>query len=206
MIFDMMRPLGAKRGELEVNTLGTLPLSGNGQQMHWAPEVEYAFADGWAVEFELPFEGRRLAELKVGLQASFGSSNDGRLVHGIQYFGVYDRAHRSYRSTVAYMIGHRFNDRWSMMSMVGLADVSARRASGRNGAIINHSTFFDLSDHSVAGLEINYLGGREGHILVMPQWHQRLSSMTNVQLGIGIEKGRHDAVRPKAGARLIREF
>ena len=84
MIFDMMRPLGAKRGELEVNTLATVPLSGDDDAVHWAPEIEYAFADGFAIEGELPFVNGRLAELKLGLQASFGTTGGGRTGHGVQ--------------------------------------------------------------------------------------------------------------------------
>ena len=87
MIFDMMRPLGAKRGELEVNTLATVPLSGDDDAVHWAPEIEYAFADGFAIEGELPFVNGRLAELKLGLQASFGTTGGGRTGHGVQYLG-----------------------------------------------------------------------------------------------------------------------
>lgn len=40
MVFDMMRPLGAKQGELEANVLTTTPWSGKDGNTHWAPEVE----------------------------------------------------------------------------------------------------------------------------------------------------------------------
>ncbi len=75
MVFDLIRPLGAKRGEAELNSLGRIPLSRKARQVdgvsdplglvrrsqdrqgtEWAPEIEYALTDGLAVEFELPME------------------------------------------------------------------------------------------------------------------------------------------------------
>lgn len=206
MMFDMMRPLGAKRGEFEVNTLVTGPLSGEGRKVHWAPEAEYALGGGFAVEVEFPFVGGRLEELKYGVQSSFGTYAQGRGAHGVQYFGVYDRREKTYRGTVAYMIGYRWSERWSTMSMVGLADLGSRRAPGRNAAVVNHSTFFDASERAVLGLEVNYLGGEGGQVLVMPQVHHKLADKANLQFGVGVEKARGEVARPTGGLRLIREF
>lgn len=206
MIFDMMRPLGAKRGEMEANILATTPLSGPDGTVQWAPEVEYALTDGFAIEGELPFEDGRLVELKLGLQAAFGTFNGGRSAHGVQYLGIYDRDARHYRSSFAYMLAHRYNDRWSSVSMAGLGDVSFSGGHGRNAAIVNHSLFYDSADGQVLGLEINYRGGSEGYVLAMPQIHQRLAAKVNVQAGLGAERPHGGVFRPKAGIRLIREF
>ncbi|MFC0708940.1 hypothetical protein [Azorhizophilus paspali] len=46
MVFDMMRPLGARQGELEADVLATGPLSESDQRTDWTPEAEYAFAEG----------------------------------------------------------------------------------------------------------------------------------------------------------------
>lgn len=55
MVFDMIRPLAAPKGELEANTLALFPLNARGEDIDWAPpEIEYAFANGWAAEFECP--------------------------------------------------------------------------------------------------------------------------------------------------------
>lgn len=54
MIFDLVRPLGARKGEFEANTLALLPLKGRRYNVDWAPEIEYAFANGYAIELELP--------------------------------------------------------------------------------------------------------------------------------------------------------
>jgi len=206
MVFDMMRPLGAKQGELEVNTLATTNLSGPDGSIHWAPEVEYAVADGFAVEFEFPFVDGRLEELKLGLQAAFGTLNGGKSAHGIQYLGIYDRQSGRYNSTAAYMLVTRFNARWSHVGMVGLADIGRRASTGGNGFITNHSLFYDASDRQVLGLEINYRGGSEGGVLVMPQIHQMVGSAFAIQAGIGAIKDRGDVVRPHAGLRVIRQF
>lgn len=206
MIFDMMRPLGARRGELEANTLATAPLSGSDRPISWAPEVEYAFADGFAIESELPFENGRLMEYKLGLQAAFGSFNAGRSAHGVQYLGIYDRHAKRYSSSFAYMLVHRFSDRWSSVSMAGLWDVSGKQRTGRNAAIVNQSVFYNASDDSIVGLEINYLGGEDGHVLFMPQLHQKLSGSISAQIGAGMEKARGEAARPHVGLRLIRQF
>ena len=206
MIFDMMRPLGAKRGELEVNTLATVPLSGRDDAVNWAPEVEYALADGFAIEGELPFVNGRLAELKLGLQASFGTTGGGRTGHGVQYLGIYDRRAGHYRSSFAYMAAHRYNSRWSSVTMAGLGDVRLSGGRGRNGAILNHSTFYDSREGQVLGLEVNYRGGSEGYWLLMPQWHQQLGGNFAMQTGIGAEKPHGDVFRPTAGLRIIRQF
>jgi hypothetical protein len=206
MIFDMMRPLGARQGELEANTLATAPLSGPDRKIAWAPEVEYALADGFAIEGELPFEGSRLAELKLGLQGALGSFNQGRSAHGIQYLGIYDRHSHHYSSSLIYMLAHRFDARWSNVAMAGLSDLSFKGGANRNAAILNNTTFYDASDATVLGLEINYLGGSEGQVLAMPQIHQRLASKINAQFGLGAHKPKGEPVRPKIGLRLIREF
>ncbi|MCI4590266.1 hypothetical protein MOK15_09170 [Sphingobium sp. BYY-5] len=206
MVFDMMRPLGAKRGELEVNTLATTSLSGPDKTIQWAPEVEYALTDGFAIEGELPFVDGRLVELKLGLQAAFGAFNGGRSAHGVQYLGIYDRDARHYRNSFAYMLAHRYNGRWSSISMAGLGDVSFSGGHGRNAAIVNHSFFYDSMEGQVLGLELNYRGGTDGYVLAMPQIHQRLAAKINVQAGIGAERPRGEVFRPKAGVRLVREF
>jgi hypothetical protein len=206
MVFDMMRPLGAKQGEMEANTLATTSLSGADRSVQWAPEVEYALSDGFAIEGELPFEDGRLVELKLGLQAAFGTFDSGRSAHGVQYLGIYDRHARHYRSSFAYMVAHRYNDRWSSVSMAGLGEVSLSGGRGRNAAIVNHSLFYDGADGQILGLELNYRGGADGYMLAMPQIHQRLADKVNVQAGIGAERPHGGVFRPKVGMRLIREF
>ncbi|MGB5229070.1 MAG: hypothetical protein WBN55_12465, partial [Eudoraea sp.] len=86
MVFDLVRELGARRGELEINVLAVFPLSSNSSHfVEWAPEIEYAIWDNFAVEFELPIEDGTLEALKVALQYTFGKSKSGRFIHGTQF-------------------------------------------------------------------------------------------------------------------------
>ncbi|MEH3046587.1 hypothetical protein [Sphingomonas adhaesiva] len=206
MIFDMMRPLGAAKGELEVNALAVTNSPFRPREAEWAPEIEYAFADGKAVEFELPFDGTRLEALKLGLQAAFGASADGRSAHGVQYLGIYDRDGRRYSNSLLYMAGHRFSARWSMMTMVGVDDIALRRRAGRNALLLNNATFYDVQPGTVAGVELNVAGGAARLVRVAPQLHQRITRHVNVQLAGGVEKARAHRARPIAGVRLVREF
>lgn len=206
MIFDMVRGLGARAGELEANTLATSPLSGQARVVEWAPEVEYALFDGFAVEFELPFENMRLTELKVGLQGTFGTFDNGRVVHGVQYLGIYDRHDKSASHALLYLIGRQHDERWSTMSMIGVGDVRVGQSESEAGLLVNHSTFYKLSEAQTAGLELNYKSGPDGGVLAMPQFHAALARKASVQLGAGLDKQRGNPARPIAGARLIREF
>lgn len=205
MVFDMMRPLGAKQGELEANVLATTPWSGKDGNTEWAPEVEYAFADGLAIEFEFPAENSRLAEFKLGLQATFGTLNGGRSVHGAQYLGIYDRHKHRYSNSFVYTLGHRFNERWSSMSMLGISDLSLS-SNDRNNPILNHALFYQATQSTTLGVEVNYLAGSEGHLLLMPQLHQKLSHSMNLQVGVGLNRERGESAQPELGIRLIREF
>lgn len=206
MIFDMMRPLGAERGELEVNALAQTGSPFRSRETEWAPEVEYAYANGHAIEFELPFDGRRLAALKLGLQSALGVSADGRSAHGVQYLGIYHRETGRYTNTLLYMAGHRMNERWSTMNMVGIDDIRPGGGEGSNALLLNHALFYDAKPGTVLGAELNVAGGAERSVKLSPQLHQRLTDKANVQFSLGMEKLRHEPVRPTAGLRVIREF
>jgi hypothetical protein len=206
MVFDMIRPMGAERGELEANVLATSPLSGQERVLEWAPEIEYALFDGFAVEFELPFENAYLAEVKLGLQGTFGTMDNGRIVHGVQYLGIYDRHDNSLSHAALYMIGRRHSARWSTMTMVGVGDVRVGQSERVAGLLVNHSTFYDLPKGRVVGLELNYKASPDGGLLAMPQFHAPIGTNMNLQLGAGIDKQRSASARPVAGLRLIKEF
>lgn len=108
MVFDLVRPLGARRGELEINTLGLFPLRNRGRsrsvrdvpdaledtdetRIDWAPEIEYALFDDFAVELELPFEDEKLVAYKFAAQWTLGTTMDGKMIHGTQGIAEYNR-------------------------------------------------------------------------------------------------------------------
>lgn len=205
MVFDLVRPLGARRGELEVNTLVQRNLSGSERTVEWAPEIELAVADGYAVELELPLEGRRVTDYKLGLQGTFGTLNGGRGIHGVQYLGLWNREHRRWDSSLLYVVGNRFGPRTSTLSMIGVGDVGAAGAEAR-ALLVNHTSFYDLADPTVIGVEVNLRIGRERTALVMPQIQQDIGARFQLQAGIGTVRHEGDAWRPRAGIRLIRQL
>ena len=205
MIFDLVRPLGAARGELEVNTLVQRNLSGPDKLVEWAPEIELAVADGFAVELELPLSGRNVTDYKVGLQGTFGVFNGGRAIHGAQYLGLWNREHQRWESSLLYVIGNRFSDRLSTLSMVGIGDVSAAGPSER-ALLVNHTSFYDINDATVVGLEVNIKTGPHRSTLIMPQVQRSLAHRLDLQAGIGAVRERREPWRPQLGMRLTREL
>lgn len=85
MVFDLVRPLGAEKGEVEVNSL-FIARPGGRARLNWAPEVEWCFAEGYTVEFELPIENTRIESYKFALQGMLPrpKRSQSRLVHGWQ--------------------------------------------------------------------------------------------------------------------------
>ena len=205
MVFDMVRPLGAKQGELEANTLAQWNLSGPERAVEWAPEIEYALFDGFALEAELPIEGNTITDYKMGLQGTFGTFANGRGIPGVQYLGLYNRADNRWESTLVYIVGLRWSERWSTLSMIGAGDVTFSGPSNRN-VIVNHSTFYDLDSSNHVGVEINTRRGGDAYTLVMPQAQFTLADRLSLQAGLGAVRSDGEPWRPRVGARLIKEF
>jgi hypothetical protein len=180
MLFDLVRPLGAKRGELEVNVLAEQPLRAG--RTKWAPEVEYAVADGLALELELPMESGRLVEYKAAIQGTFGAFGDGTRVHGWQVIGRRDRESARFGADLLYLVGAELRDGWSAFGMAGF-----RRTAERDDALVglvNASLFRDLSQRVTLGLETNAeLRAGRLRVRVLPQAHLDLSTRITLQVG-----------------------
>lgn len=205
MVFDLVRPLGAVRGEAEGNVLAQVPTGRGGGAVLWAPEVEVALANGFAVELELPFQGGRLIEYKLGLQTTIGTSDQGRSIHGIQYLGIWDRKAERYENTILYLIGHRLNARWSMAAMAGVSELSFS-GRPRPGVVLNHAAFYEADARTVLGMELNARTGSGRRLLIMPQVHRKLPAAFSLQAGFGASKAAAEAMRPQITLRLIKEI
>ncbi|RYX82069.1 hypothetical protein EON83_21285 [bacterium] len=205
MVFDLVRPLGAKRGELEVNTLGQRNHTKGYSPLEWAPEIEYAVADGLAVELELPLEGRHVTDYKLGLQGTLGTFARGRAVHGIQYLGLHSRELNRWESSLLYILGARYSKKWSTLSMVGVGDVAFSGPSDRS-LLLNHSTFYDVSKSTTLGVEINFRDAQKRSTLLMPQVQHSLSKNLQVQAGLGAIQESGEKWRPRLGLRVIRQL
>lgn len=227
MVFDLIRPLGAKRGEAEFNSLGRIPLSRKAKQVdgasdplglvrrsqdrqgiEWAPEIEYAVADGLAVEFELPMESFSVEAYKMAGQATFGTLWDHRFIHGAQVIAQYNIDPRFWTTTWLYLAGFRIDKTWSVLGMFG-PRFEHGSSNGRfhKELLSNVTLFADVTNRVVAAVETNFwqvLGGRSA-VLVMPQIHYEVDFHWMIQGGIGV-RVTNDLTLPEIGFRLIREF
>ncbi len=205
LLFDMVRPLGARRGELEFNTLaifpfgspklattgdpfGPAPTSPDRGGIEWAPEVEYAPIDNFALEFEFPFEERTLEAYKLGLQWTFGTAFDNRFIHGFQFLTEPTPEWQNWNSTFLYLAGIRFDETWSMMLMAGgRGDLEGGMRAGTVERLFNASLFADVTEDIVLGVETNFAARMDGsgQFIVLPQAHLELTECIQVQLGLG---------------------
>lgn len=227
LVFDLVRPLGAKRGEIEVNTLGIVPLnrrigssshrsdslglvplSEDTSEIEWAPEIEFALWDGFAVEFEFPFEGSRLEALKMGVQWTAGTAFDNRYIHGFQ--GLVERALHSTTTSWSglYLAGMRFNPRWSLLGMWGVSHEAGagihEKGGDRTQILQNLTVFYNVTQHTHLGFETNYAVSMAGKntLLLMPQLQFNLGKNLCVQMGAGVGFNESETL-PQAALRVI---
>ena len=203
MVFDLVRPLGAERGELEVNSLFRLPTTGSSNTLQWAPEVEYTFADGMGVEFELPMENGQVDSFKAALQATLPIPHN-RIIQGVQLLGEKARVGPASQLDVIHLLGVRWKPRWSTFTMTGLRREQVDRV--RFTPIFNQSVFFEPNRELAFGLETNWKakGASTRTFLAMPQVHWK-ASRVNIQAGYGLSRraGRNTGL---LSWRVIREF
>lgn len=199
--FDLVRGLGARRGEFEVNTLitaGFLPFHGIG----WAPEVEWAFADRYAVEFEVPMHDGEVKAIKVAVQGTFREQRP-KFIHGGQLIGE-GLLEGAGEVTALYIAGRRFGRRTSGLVMIGpRTHFDHQRAVA--ALIVNPSVFVDIDERFTIGIENNgVVDGSESLLRSLAQLHLQLGQHLRVQVGAGVEATPSGA-RPAVGLRVIVE-
>lgn len=206
MIFDLMRPLGARRGEMEMNALADV--NARSGDVSWAPELEYAFDDGFAFEIELPFESTALSKYKFGLQKTLETDLKRGMINGWQSILYKDHGSKYISADVTYIHALRWNERWSSVSLLGLR-MHHLNAHTRTDHLLNHSVFYDVSTRLTLGLELNHevqSGGRWRY-RVTPQMHYDLNQLYTAQLGWALSN--LDGSKKEASIfsmRLIRVF
>jgi hypothetical protein len=203
MVFDLVRPLGAPKGELEVNTL-FLAGAGDGSMLDWAPEVEYTFADGWGLELELPMQNSRVEAYKLGLQGKLPGLSTARTLQGVQVIVEWERDVRSTRVDLLHLFGWQVSPDWSVVAMNGVRRYPSPRTD--LGYLGNYSLFRRFSSRLELGLETNLetAAGEPGYLLTMPQVLWRAAGF-NIQAGVGAET-EDRATNLKAAWRISREF
>lgn len=203
LAFDLVRGLGARKDEVEVNNLTMVDVKTG--VVHWAPEAEWAFTDGYAVELELPMLGRELESVKVALQGTLPSPW-GQFAHGWQTFANVALDDAATDAVLLYIFGQRFAGQWSYLTMwggnVGLTQQGYESITG----LVNASLFVDVREWQTWGLETNseLKNTDDWAVRVLPQAHFQISQRLRLQLAAGIEV--HDReIAPLAATRLILE-
>lgn len=201
LVFDLVRGLGAVKGELEVNSLFFVPLRPY-RGVAWAPELEYAFADGYAVELEVPMHDFEVEALKLALQGTIPEARRS-FIHGWQTIVEY-LVTGDVEVTGLYLAGVRPRRRLSLFTMVG-SRVAASRRDLRPELLVNPSIFFDAAETVTLGLENNVWLGLDGAGgLIIPQVHWQVARHFRIQLGGGVLVD-GNGVAPVLSTRLIIE-
>lgn len=188
LLFDLVRPLGAKKGELEINTLAQQHI--NGGPLEWAPEIEYAFADGLAFELELPTENSNVTDYKIALQGTLSNNfNNPNIIQGWQVIAKKNRDTGKYSSDALYINGIRLGDKWSTLNMVGLRNTEFGKNNQHIG-LINNNIFYDLTPRHTFGVELNHEINAKGQwrYSVTPQVHLDLNRNVTIQAGAGVSR------------------
>lgn len=198
--FDLVRPLGAKKGEFEINTLGIFNIRGN-NFFNWGPEVEFVIANGYAMEFELPFIDNELEEFKIALQGTLSDDPNNKFIHGwqtIQRVNLHDYA---WEADLLYIYGYRFNRNWSTLSLVGFRQ--SLIDDDHNTSFLNNTSLFRRINSKVKlGIETNWQSQEFNNsdsfhqINILPQVHFELGKHYSIQLAAGTSKMIALGVRP----------
>jgi hypothetical protein len=223
--FDLMRGLGAKQGELEVNSLTKVS---KGLKPVISPEIEYAVFDNHALEFEFAIEDKIISELKLGYQFSFNKYYNYQ--HGLQFIYQFSTLEYAETYTAVYISGFRWGPRWSGLVMNGFEffsgknflgagaldqsdDLPIRRLFPRNiqsqRYIWNGNLFYDLNKNWIFGMELNLQTNfkREREVLILPNVSYHSSKIFSMQMGIGLNKELEANIyKPVLIMRMIGEF
>ena len=184
MVFDLIRPLGAQRGEIEVNSLFRFSPTIRPRRLLWAPEIEYAFLEGYGIEFELPMENAGVDTFKGAIQGTLPGPMKKVFIHGWQVLGEVAKESSESKVDVMYLAGARWHRHWSAFSMTGVEREEGTRAA--YAFLGNYSLFYHQRDTVSYGMETNFKGrGYSGRgFLMMPQAQFR-KHRVNVQVGAG---------------------
>jgi hypothetical protein len=194
LMFDLVRGLGARQGELEINALAEFPLNnGSDRGVDWAPEIEYALFNNFAVELEFPMNNFELEAFKTAIQWTIGSSENKKFIHGIQVLGEMYIHDDITELNLLYVPAYRFNKVWSAIGLFGVMfEFGSDSAEKDYTVILNASVFADINERIVVGVELNNtnamfqrIDDNEMELLVLPQLHYELENGFSFQMGVG---------------------
>lgn len=206
MVYDLVRPLGVRQGELEINTLGDYnPFTGD---INWAPELEYGLADDLAIEIELPFQNTSHERYKFAVQHTLGMDDARGMAHGWQAFVDVNKHTRALSADATYIHGLKWTEQWSTLNMVGLRIHDINR-SAQVDYLLNNTVFYDVSSRLTLGLELNHEVTRGGswRYRLTPQIHYDANEYYTLQLGAALSTLDHPGKTQRLWSfRLIRVF
>lgn len=205
MVFDLVRPLGVRQGEAEINVLTEHSLRRG--HTEWAPEFEFGLFDDFAVEIELPFDNLRLNEYKLALQGTFGTGFNDHFIHGWQTIGYHDRETEKYSVDALYLAGYRFNSEISNFNMLGVRRDDLSR-DGHFVGLFNTTWFYDYSQNLTFGIEMNneFRTRSDWNYLLMPQVHWDITNNATIQFGLGLNQANRKDTNWLGSWRMIYAF
>lgn len=204
MVFDMVRHLGAEQGELEANTLVLVPTSP--AAAIWAPEIEAAVVDNFALELEVGLVNADLEILKLALQGTIAMKEDGSVGHGIQGLVEYVIDEKAFISTALYVLAVRLAPAVTLVSLIGPALESHINGKNYGGIYVNFTLGWAPHPRVVVATEQNLEWFPNFYLIRwMPQVHWRIHALFMWQAGFGLRHldGHSSA---EAATRLILEF
>lgn len=190
MVFDLVHGLGVEKGAFEANVLALFPLNDTSDRhIDWAPEVEYAVADGVAIEFELAFEDSEFEAWKFASQFTFGESAEHRRVHGSQFIVEKFDGLDIWELTGLYLVGKEISHDWSALAMLGLRVTVGDDVSDHEELLFNVSVFRDIRHDLIFGLETDLAVDLDDawQLELYPQLQVELSEFFELQLTVGAE-------------------
>lgn len=194
LMFDLVRGLGARQGELEINSLAEFPLTNASDRgVDWAPEIEYALFDNFSIEAEFPLNNFKLEALKMAIQWTIGTSQDNKYIHGIQIIGESLLDDDILELHFLYLPGYRFNEVWSAIGLFGVMLEYGDDSPAKNYTmVLNASLFADINKNTIVGVEVNNtnkmiqkIDDNKMELLVLPQVHYLFDSGFSFQFGVG---------------------
>ena len=186
LFLDLVRNLGSRQGELEVNALAATSFRRD-PSVRWGPEIEYAPLAGWGLELELPMTNR-VEAIKPGTQVTLGSLAARRLDFGVLVTHE-QHIHTPTSFTVLSLVtGVRFTPRISSITIVGPTTALARGDHPTFGGILSPSVFYQVNKNIILGVELGLRIDGDGRSdqLALPQLHVNVEKHVNVQVGVGV--------------------
>lgn len=204
MVFDMVRGLGAEQGEIEINTLVLVPISPTAA--NWAPEIEAAVVDNFALELEVGLHNIDLELVKFAFQGTVAMKEGGRAGHGIQGLVEYLIDEEAFVSTALYVLGVRLAPPLTLVALIGPALESHINGKNYGGVFVNFTFGWAPHPRVVVGTEQNFEWFPNAYLIRwMPQVHWQIHARFQIQAGFGL-RHLNGETAPEAATRLILEL